>query len=105
MDRGAWQATVLGVSRSRTRLNDFTSLRLVVLAHGLAVPPHVVSGTKPVSPALAGGFLATGPQGSPTLVVSTAIIILNKFHVTLVSPASSILGEWGNTSSSLILNS
>ena len=50
-------------------------------------------------------ILNHGPQGSPTLVLSTAIIILNKFHITLVSPASSILGEWGNTSSYLILTS
>ena len=29
MDRGAWQATVHGVAKSRTRLSDFTSLHLV----------------------------------------------------------------------------
>ena len=28
MDRGAWRATVHGVSKSRTRLSDFTSLLL-----------------------------------------------------------------------------
>ena len=27
MDRGAWQATVHGVAKSRTRLSDFTSLQ------------------------------------------------------------------------------
>ena len=27
MDRGAWQAAVYGVAKSRTRLNDFTSLQ------------------------------------------------------------------------------
>ena len=26
MDRGAWQAAVYGVAKSRTRLNDFTSM-------------------------------------------------------------------------------
>ena len=26
MDKGAWQATVHGVAKSRTRLSDFTSL-------------------------------------------------------------------------------
>ena len=30
MDRGAWWATVHGVTKSRTRLNDFTSLHLGV---------------------------------------------------------------------------
>ena len=27
MDKGAWQATVHGVAKSRTRLSDFTSLK------------------------------------------------------------------------------
>ena len=27
MDRGAWQATVYGVTKSRTRLSDFSSLQ------------------------------------------------------------------------------
>ena len=29
MDRGAWQVTVHGVSKSRTRLSDFTFLHLI----------------------------------------------------------------------------
>ena len=29
MDRGAWQATVHGVAKSRTQLSDFTSLSLM----------------------------------------------------------------------------
>ena len=31
MDRGAWQATVHGVSKSRTRLSNFTSLHLYLI--------------------------------------------------------------------------
>ena len=30
MDKGAWQATVHGVAKSRTRLGDFTSLHTTV---------------------------------------------------------------------------
>ena len=30
MDRGAWQATVHGVTKSRTRLSDFTSLHMLI---------------------------------------------------------------------------
>ena len=40
MDRGAWQATVHGVAKSRTQLSDF----------------HF-------TPALAGGFFTTEPPG------------------------------------------
>ena len=29
MDGGAWQATIYGVAKSRTRLSDFTSLHLL----------------------------------------------------------------------------
>ena len=29
MDRGAWQATVHGVAKSRTRLSEFTSLHFI----------------------------------------------------------------------------
>ena len=32
MDRGAWQAAVYGVAKSRTRLSDFTSSLLVLFA-------------------------------------------------------------------------
>ena len=35
MDRGAWQATVHGIAKSRTQLSDFTSLHL----NGLVVFP------------------------------------------------------------------
>ena len=31
MDRGAWQATVHGVTKSQTRLSDFTSLAILLL--------------------------------------------------------------------------
>ena len=31
MDRGAWQATVHGVAKSRTRLSDFTSLQMWIM--------------------------------------------------------------------------
>ena len=37
-------------------------LTVVVLACGILVPPPEI---KPMSPALAGGFLTTGPPGSP----------------------------------------
>ena len=40
MDGGAWQATVHGVAKSRTRLSDFTSLPCLFLALG------TVSGTQ-----------------------------------------------------------
>ena len=32
MERGAWQATVPGVAKSRTRLGDFTSLTAAIIA-------------------------------------------------------------------------
>ena len=32
MDRGAWQATVSGVAKSRTRLSDFASLQPIFRA-------------------------------------------------------------------------
>ena len=35
MDRGAWQATVHGVTKSRTRLRDFTSSLYFMLLRGL----------------------------------------------------------------------
>ena len=28
MDRGAWQATVLGITKSQTRLSDFTQIKI-----------------------------------------------------------------------------
>ena len=69
---------------SRTRLSDFTHTQLTLVAeHGLqGAQASVYSaqaqlprsmwnlprpGIEPMSPALAGGFLTTGPQGSPRL--------------------------------------
>ena len=34
MDRVAWRATVYGVAKSQTRLNDFTSLHAVKTKYG-----------------------------------------------------------------------
>ena len=36
MDRGAWEATVHGVAKSRTRLSDFTSLKDFILTNYFA---------------------------------------------------------------------
>ena len=38
MDRGAWQATVHGVAKSRTRLSDFTSLHTLTSVFIISVP-------------------------------------------------------------------
>ena len=36
MDRGAWQSTVHGVAKSRTRLSDFTSLHFIGFCYNIA---------------------------------------------------------------------
>ena len=46
MDRGAWQATVHGVAKSRTRLSDFT---LTFLYHSLLMAPRICSYTLTLS--------------------------------------------------------
>ena len=41
MDRGAWQATVHGVAKSRTRLSDFTFHRCTNINAGLGTLPRL----------------------------------------------------------------
>ena len=58
MDRGAWQATVHGVTESWTQLSDFHYGLSCLVACGVLRP-----GIKPVTLALTGGFLTTEPPG------------------------------------------
>ena len=64
MDREAWRAAVLGVTKSRTRLSDRTELNSIASgleASGILAAPQ---GSSP-PPAFAGKVLAMGPPGSP----------------------------------------
>ena len=73
MDRGGWQATVHGVTKSQrtewvTHVRAPGSMGSVVVARGLNCPVAwklARPGIGPVSPALAGRFSTVDPQGSP----------------------------------------
>ena len=89
MDREAWQAAAHGVTKSHTKLSDFTFTWTT--AHqtplsmgfsqkeywcGLSFPPPgdlPNLGIKPVSPALAGGFFTTEPLEKPSSIIITFI--------------------------------
>ena len=75
MDRGAWSATVHGVSKSRTQLSDFTFLSFPFLYFPPGYLPN--SGIEPWSLALAGGFFTTESPGKPfTNDLSTSSIFV-----------------------------
>ena len=59
MDRGAWQAIIHAVAESRTRLSDFTSLKVTQLVCGRAR-------------AKAGDYLLPGLNGKHRFVTSAA---------------------------------
>ena len=64
MDRRAWQAPVHGVTKSRTRLSEFT-FTLVDRAAGRR--PHCAAGGQEASPLWAGphGLPSASPAGCP----------------------------------------
>ena len=90
MNRGAWQAMLHRVTKSRTRLKQLSTdtlsfaeqavgtLASVVLAHGASLPQVLWDlrgpGMEPTSLALAGGFLPLDHQGDPNTCVLDAHI-------------------------------
>ena len=66
MDREAWHTAIHGISKSRTRLSNWTELNWTEpfpSPGGLSGPG--IKPASPVSPSLAGGFFTTEPPGKP----------------------------------------
>ena len=80
MDREAWQATVHGVAKSRTRLSDFTSLHQEAVSHDNTYSSHH-SYSQPLVPSLLKIATADRSLNSQTNFLPDMLYTQGKFQV------------------------